>query len=470
MLHAVVFERLVQKHPEAVMVRATLEQALPASLVDEVFERVASRQYTRKLLFSTLVALLSTVVCRARRSVHAAIVSMEGQLNVIAKSVYNKLNGVETAVSEALLREAATRMAAVVDQLDAPLTPLIPGWKTRILDGNHLAATEHRLESLRTIGGGALPGVALAVYDAERGLVDRVYLCRDAHAQERELVVELLGEMGSGEAWIADRNFATALFMLQTHANGSRFIVRRHKTNGRLRETSDWKCVSRGETGEIDECAAVVEGDGGETLPVRLIRVRLKKPTRDGDRELQLISDLPAEVSAETIASAYRQRWRIETTFAELDRVFEGEIESLAHPQAALLAFTLALIAFNTLGVVKAALRKRHGSEKIQRELSAFYLGESVQRAESALEVFLDGADWTARYADLTPRQLAAELLTLADRVNLRKLRKFPRGPKKPAPPRVFRKDQPHVSTARVLEEHRRKKQAKPRATKTARQ
>lgn len=232
MLHAVVFERLVQKHPEAVMVRATLEQALPASLVDEVFERVASRQYTRKLLFSTLVALLSTVVCRARRSVHAAIVSMEGQLNVIAKSVYNKLNGVETAVSEALLREAATRMAAVVDQLDAPLTPLIPGWKTRILDGNHLAATEHRLESLRTIGGGALPGVALAVYDAERGLVDRVYLCRDAHAQERELVVELLGEMGSGEAWIADRNFATALFMLQTHANGSRFIVRRHKTKG----------------------------------------------------------------------------------------------------------------------------------------------------------------------------------------------------------------------------------------------
>ena len=59
MLHEEVFQRLAVKHPEAVMVRATLEQALPPSLVDEVFDRVASRQYKRKLLFSTLVRLLS---------------------------------------------------------------------------------------------------------------------------------------------------------------------------------------------------------------------------------------------------------------------------------------------------------------------------------------------------------------------------------------------------------------------------
>lgn len=41
------FELLVRKRPEAVMVRATLEQALPPSFVDEVFERVAERQHTR---------------------------------------------------------------------------------------------------------------------------------------------------------------------------------------------------------------------------------------------------------------------------------------------------------------------------------------------------------------------------------------------------------------------------------------
>lgn len=467
MWHAEVFARLAKKHPEAVMVRATIEQALPPSFVDEVFERVASAQYTRKLLFSTLVRLLSLVVCRARSSVHACIQAMAGDLCVGFKSVYNKLNGSETRVAEALVAESAERMAAVVDELAAPLPPLLPGWQTRILDGNHLAATEHRLAPLRTIGGGPLPGVALVVYDAERAMIVRTYLCEDGHAQERELLIELLGEMGPGEVWIADRNFATAVFMLQTHLNGSRFIVRRHRANGRIRETSPWRFVGRSDTGQIDQRDAVVEGDGGESLPVRLIRVRLDKKTRDGESEIELVTDLPPEISAETIAAAYRFRWRIETTFAELDRVFEGEISSLSHPRAALLAFALAVVAFNTLSVVQAALRKKQGTEKIKNELSAFYLGESVQRAQSALEVFLDEGDWAARYAAMSPRQLADELLLLAERVDLRKLKKHRRGPKKPPAKRTLRQDQPHVATARVLAESQRKTKASRRRSKT---
>lgn len=451
MLHEEVFQRLAAKHPEAIMVRATLEQALPATFVDEVFKRVACKQYTRKLLFSTLVRLLSMVVCRVRPSVHAAFQALEGELNVIAKTVYKKLNGAETTVAEALVGESSQRMAAVVDELHAPLPPLIPGYRTRILDGNHLASTEHRLQVLRSVGGGALPGLALVVYDAERGLVDRVYLCEDGHAQERELLVELLGDIGAGQLWIADRNFATTVLMHQVHASGSRFLVRRHKRNGRLRETSDWRPVAGGETGEIDERRAMCDDDFGNALPVRLVRVRLKKPTRDGDREIELVTDLPDEVSAPVIAEAYRQRWQIETAFAELDRVFEGEIESLGHPRAALLAFALALIAFNTLGVVKAALRKQHGCDRIQQELSAYFLGENVQRAEAALELFLDDRQWEARYAALSPAALAAQLRDLASQVNLQKLRKHPRGPKKPPPKRITSANQPHVSTARLL-------------------
>ncbi len=58
MLASELFDRLLRKHPEAVIVRATLEQALPSSFVDEVFERTATGQYTRTLLFSTVVRLL----------------------------------------------------------------------------------------------------------------------------------------------------------------------------------------------------------------------------------------------------------------------------------------------------------------------------------------------------------------------------------------------------------------------------
>lgn len=471
MFAAEVFERLAKKHPEAVMVRAVMEQAMPPGFVDDVFKRTASAQYTRKLLFSTLVRLLSLVVCRVRSSMHACIVAMQGELCVTTKSIYNKLNGTETKVAEALLSESAARMADVVDAIGAPLPPLIPGWETRILDGNHLAATDHRPAALRTIGGGALPGLALVVYDAQRGLVDRAYLCEDGHAQEREPLVELLGEMGPGEVWIADRNFGTCTFLIQTHASGSRFIVRRHASNGRIREAGPWRTAPRDAadgltTGVIEERAAFVESEYGETLSVRLIRVRLDKKTRDGERVIELVSDLEAEISATTIAAAYRARWRIETAFAELDRVFEGEISSLAQPRAALLAFTLALVAFNTLGVVQAALRKKHGAAKIERELSKFHLGESVQRADAALEVFLDASDWTARYAALTPRELAAALVRLADHVNLGKLKKHPRGPKKPAAPRKHDPAHPHVSTARILanqQQPTRRRTAKPK-------
>src|SRR5213076_2636909 len=131
-----------------------------------------------------------------------------------------------------IVAESAKRLAAVVDAMDAPLKPLIPGWKTRILNGNHLASTQHRLQELRTLGGGALPGQALVIFDAERGLVSQVYLCEDGHAQEREIMLEALGEVEAGEVWIADRNFATAVFMHQVHASGARFIVRRHQGNG----------------------------------------------------------------------------------------------------------------------------------------------------------------------------------------------------------------------------------------------
>lgn len=453
MLHSKVFDKLSQRYPEAVMVRATLEQALPPSFVDEIFEQVASKQYTRKLLFSTLVRLLSLVVCRARSSVHSAIGFMSEQLVVNAKSVYNKLNRAEPAIAEAIVRESASRMAAVVDKINAPLESIISGYQTRILDGNHLAATEHRPAALRTIGGGALPGQALVEYDAERGMIEHVYLSEDGHAQERELAIEVLSTMDRGRVYIADRNFATAVFMLQTHANGSRFIVRRHALNGQIRETGCWHPAGECDRGIVDERTAVVGGtDGDESLKVRLVRVRLESKTRGGDREIELVTDLPRKHSASTIAEAYRKRWRIETAFAELDRVFEGEIESLAHPRAALLAFALAVAAFNALAVVLAAMRKKHGAEKVRDEVSTFHLGERVQRAESALDVFLSDEKWTKRYARMTPRQLANDLIRLAHRIDMRAIKKHKRGAKKPPTKRVYDKKHPHFSTHRVLE------------------
>ena len=67
-----VFEQFAREAPVSVMVRATLENALNPLALDQLFEATAQRQYTRTLLFSSIVDLMSTVVCRIRPSINAA--------------------------------------------------------------------------------------------------------------------------------------------------------------------------------------------------------------------------------------------------------------------------------------------------------------------------------------------------------------------------------------------------------------
>jgi hypothetical protein len=58
-----VFERFLNESPISVMSRATIEHAFSAPALDALFERTAERGYTRELLFSTTVDLMSLVVC-----------------------------------------------------------------------------------------------------------------------------------------------------------------------------------------------------------------------------------------------------------------------------------------------------------------------------------------------------------------------------------------------------------------------
>lgn len=89
MLLGQVFERFVKESPVSVMVRGLLEKALCPQILDELFERSAKTQYTRELLFSTVVNLMSVVVCGVHPSVHAAHQASVEKIGVSVTSVYN---------------------------------------------------------------------------------------------------------------------------------------------------------------------------------------------------------------------------------------------------------------------------------------------------------------------------------------------------------------------------------------------
>ncbi|MGZ5944641.1 MAG: IS4/IS5 family transposase, partial [Isosphaeraceae bacterium] len=63
-VHSEVFERFTQGDTIPVMTQAVMENALSPRIIDQLFEDVTVRQYTRDLLFSSIVELMSLVVCR----------------------------------------------------------------------------------------------------------------------------------------------------------------------------------------------------------------------------------------------------------------------------------------------------------------------------------------------------------------------------------------------------------------------
>ncbi len=126
------------------------------------------------------------------------------------------------------------------------------------------------------------------------------------------------------------------------------------------------------------------------------------------------------------------------------------EINTLGYPRAALFAFCIALVAYNVLSVVKAALRSVHGTEKIETEISGYYLADEIQGTYRGMMIAIPQQEWHI-FKDMTFIQLSEVLKYLASLVKLRAFRRHPRGPKKAQPKRTFLKNQPHVSTAKLL-------------------
>ena len=126
-----VFERFISESPLTVMLRVVLEQSLPSAEVDELFEQEAQQQYHRELLFSTVVRLMSLVVCGISPSINAAYQSKTKGIGVSVQSVYNKLNGLEPRIIEALVRQGVGKAQALIEQLGSRLPALLPGYRTK---------------------------------------------------------------------------------------------------------------------------------------------------------------------------------------------------------------------------------------------------------------------------------------------------------------------------------------------------
>jgi IS4 transposase len=427
------------------MARVALEHALPSDWIAAVFEDHRQRQYSRELLFSTVVELVTLVSLGLRPSLHAAARTLE-TLPVSVGALYDKVNRTEPAILRALVRGSAERLAPVAAGWSSGSS--LPGWQLRVLDGNHLPASEKRLTPLRGHRGAALPGHTLVVYDPDRGLVTDIVPSEDAHRSERAAVGPLLDSAEPGQLWIADRQFCTRTILLGWQAAQASFLVREHGRHPQLAAEGPWRTCGRTETGQVREQRIEPAGASG---PWRRIELALDTPTEAGEGVIRLWSNLPERADARQIAQLYRRRWCVEGMFQRLEAALHSEIRSLGHPRAALLGFAVAVLAYNVLALLQRCIEQAHQATHPTLQVSSYHLALQIRSGYEGMLIALPAERWST--GDTGPAAVAAHLTRLARNVVPRQVAATPRGPK-PASKKGYvdaAVARAHVATARVL-------------------
>jgi hypothetical protein len=435
------------------MSRSLLERALPPEALDALFEETADAQYTRELTFSSVVDLMGQVVTSAFPSVRAAYVDKSFGISVSLTSLYNKLQGIEPVVSARLVNHTAEQLQPLIEQVGGTLPEPIPGYPMHVLDGNCIAATEHRLPETRANSAAPLPGKSLCVFRPALQLVTHIVPCEDGHAQERSLVDPVLALVEKGSLWVADRNFCFQRFLLGIAKQLGFFVIREH-AGLNYKATNKLRRQGSSESGEIFEQTIVIEEeeeDGTKTKHLlRRIVVKLKKATEDGDWELAILTNLPKKVSAVEVSEAYRKRWTIEGGFLDLTTTLDCEINTLCYPKAALFVFCVAVMAYNLQSAIKGVMRSEHGTEKVENDLSRYFVAGEIGQVYRGMMVALPPEEW-AVFRNMSFEDYVAFLKRLARSVDFERYPKTHRGPKKEQPKRQYDPEHPHVSVAKLL-------------------
>lgn len=435
-----------------VMTRMATEWLIDEPTLEALFEQVTDAQYTRELTLTHLVHILLDVASGTRPSPRAAFWARWEQIRVSEAAFYGKLQRMEPAIAAAVVRQTAARARAVIAAAGGLRDEPIPGYHARILDGNALAGTEHRIRPLRNLRAAGLPGKSLAVYEPVSGLIADVILCEDAYTQERALLDQV--RLDAGHLWIADRNFCVRWFLREVERRMAFFLIRRHQKDLPFTPLRELVLIGRCDTGVVFEHRIRVEDpEGGEPQVMRRIVLVLDQPTRDGETEIELVTNLPAAISAIVICATYRGRWRIEGHFQRLTELLHCEVPTLSYPRAALFAFAMAVVAGNALALLEGNLRAVHGEEEVT-EFSHYAVVDEIAPTYRGMMIAVPPATWSfVRAYDVAA--MAEAMKDVAAQVRVYWMRKASGGRKKvKTEKQKSGNDSPHVSTQRLLDQN----------------
>src|SRR5512147_1863024 len=111
---------------------------------------------------------------------------------------------------------------------------------------------------------------------------------------------------------------------------------------------------------------------------------------------------------------------------------------------------SVALVAYNVLAVIRAALRSEHGRVEVEAKTSNYHMVQEVATTYSGMMIAIPPGEWEV-FQGLTVVEMAEFLREVASQAWLAKYPRSKHGPKTPRPKRTGRIND-HVATARLLD------------------
>ncbi len=251
MLAKSILERFKKKAPVCLLARMSLTRMLSDEAMNRVFQENAITQYDRTATFASITQMMADVTLKISPSVNAAYKKLKERLGVSQPAVLNKFIRVEPQVMQALVRYSYSAARQIGNCLHIGDASDITGYHTKILDGNHLSGSEHRIKELRVENAAALPGKSLVVLDPRLRLIEDFYPIEDGHAQERTELDSVIETIKGLDLWVADRNFCTLKFMTAIVRSKAFFVIRHHaKVGGDLGKR---RLIGTSDTGKVYE-------------------------------------------------------------------------------------------------------------------------------------------------------------------------------------------------------------------------
>jgi Transposase DDE domain len=408
--------------------------ALPDAFLNQLFDQHRGRCYERDVSFAALVHLVSDAVCQHRGSGHQALTRAleKDVLPASMQAIYGKLRRIPIALSEAFLAECTERLLPY-----RPARPYVDvasslaAFRVMLFDGKTFKRAAKRLKPVRGRAGKGLGGRALVAMELGTGLLCAFSAHPDGHANEANLVMQLLPQVRSKIAgprlWVADRQFGDLAQIHRLTEDNDHFVLRYHK------KTPFFPDPERPSRSGTDRFGRTWTEEWGwmrsqRQKPFYVRRITLQRPTQE---TIVIITDLlDADLyPANDLLEIYRERWGIERVFQQVSEVFHLLHLIGSSPQAVIFQGAFCMVLYNLLQVMRTIVADTQdrpvaeiSSEKLfydlNEELIAVtkfstpqQLAEAIPRRAKLipdLRVYLHerlGKAWTKRWLKAKPKK-----------------------------------------------------------------